>query len=166
MHLRPAKASWVLLAAALAVAADVGFSFINARSEAAAKLEQLARLADKMPARDANAGSTNRTLSPEEFAAARDTIVRLSMPWNNIFRTLEAARSDDVALLSIEPDARTGSVSLTAEAKSYPAALTYVAWLSHERTLRDVRLAKHEIRQSDPRRPVSFTVSANWRDGP
>ena len=164
-HRRPAKASWILLAAAFAFAAEVGFSFVEVRSEAAAKLERLARLADSLPARDPNVGPA-RQPPLEEFAVARDTIVRLSMPWKNIFRALEAARSEDVALLSIEPDVASGTVGITGEAKSYPAALTYVAWLSHEKTLRDVRLAKHEVRLGDPRRPVSFTVSAHWRDGP
>lgn len=165
-HRRPAKASWVLLAAALAFAADIGVSFVKTRSEAATKLERLARLSDRLPARDVNAGPAREPLSQEEFTAARDTIVRLSMPWSNIFRALESARSDDVALLAIEPDAASGALNISGEAKSYPAALTYVAWLAHEKTLRDVRLTKHEIRQGEPRRPVSFTVSALWRDGP
>jgi HAMP domain-containing protein len=162
---RPARASWVLLAAALAFAGEAGFSFVEVRSKVAAKLERMAHLADSLPARDPNAGPV-RQPPLEEFAAARDTIVRLSMPWSNIFRALEGARSEDVALLSIEPDAASGAVGITGEAKSYPAALTYVAWLSHEKTLKDVRLAKHEVRQGDPRRPVAFTISAHWRDGP
>jgi hypothetical protein len=165
-HRRPARASWVLLAAALAFAADVGVSFVSARSETATKAERLARLSDSLRASDANAGAPRRAPPPEEYAAARDTIARLSMPWSNIFRALESARSENVALLAIEPDAASGALSITGEATSYPAALTYVAWLSHEKTLRDVRLAKHEIRQGEPRRPVSFTVSALWKDAP
>lgn len=165
-HLRrtppPAWSSWLLLAVALGFAADVGTSYVKVRTEVEAKTERAARLSIAPRAR--GAASPLGALSQNEFSAAQDTILRLSMPWDNVFRALEAARSDDVALLSIEPDAGSGSLSLTGEAKSYPAALTYVAWLSHEKTLKNVRLARHELVQNDPRRPLAFTISANWKD--
>jgi len=161
---RPANVSWLLLAIALAFTADVGSSYVVARSGVEAKSSRLARLSNAHSAREAVAPAAARSLSQEEFAAAQDTILRLSMPWDNVFRALEAARSDDVALLSIEPDAGSGSLSITGEARSYPATLTYVAWLSHEKTLKNVRLAKHEI-QNEARRPVLFTISADWKDG-
>ncbi len=160
---RPAGLSWLLLALALAFAADVGRSYVKARLEVEARTERFARLSGERSALGA-ASAAVRPLSQEEFAAAQDTILRLSTPWDNVFRALEAARSDDVALLSIEPDAGSGSLSLTGEAKSYPAALTYVAWLAHEKTLRNVRLARHEIARNDPRRPLAFTISADWKD--
>jgi hypothetical protein len=159
---RPARISWVLLAIALAFAADVGSSYVKTRMEIEARTAKLARLSG---ARSEAAASTPAgPLSKEEFGAAQDTILRLSMPWDNVFRALEAARSDDVALLSIEPDAGSGSLSITGEARSYPAALTYVAWLSHEKTLKNVRLAKHEIDRNDARQRVSFTISADWKE--
>jgi len=160
---RPARVSWLLLAIALAFAADVGSSYVKTRMEIEARTARLARLSSALPAR-ATASTPVGPLSKEEFGAAQDTILRLSMPWDNVFRALEAARSDDVALLSIEPDAGSGSVSITGEARSYPAALTYVAWLSHEKTLKNVRLAKHEINRNEARRPVFFTISADWKE--
>jgi hypothetical protein len=162
---RPARVSWLFLAIALAFAADVGSSYVKARSEVEAKTSRLARLSNAHSVREALAPATARPLSQEEFSAAQDTILRLSMPWDNVFRALEAARSDDVALLSIEPDAGSGSLGITGEARNYPATLTYVAWLSHEKTLKNVRLAKHEIVQNEARRPVLFTLSADWKDG-
>jgi len=159
---RPARISWVLLAIALAFAADVGSSYVKTRAEIEARTAKLARLSGG-PTREVSA-STSAGLSKEEFGAAQDTILRLSMPWDNVFRALEAARSDDVALLSIEPDAGSGSLSITGEARSYPAALTYVAWLSHEKTLKNVRLARHEIDRNDARQRVSFTISADWKE--
>ena len=165
-HLRktppPAGASWALLAIALAFAADVGYSYVKARLEIEAKTIQLARLSSAHPARKAPLNVPSP--SKEEFAAAQDTILRLSTPWDNVFRALEAARSDDVALLSIEPDAGSGSLSISGEARSYPAALTYVAWLAQEKTLKNVRFARHEIVPQEPHRPLAFTISADWKD--
>jgi len=156
---RPGWASWVLLALAIAFAADVGRAYFSARS---AVETAEGRLADSRPV----FGSTARpaALSPEEFGAAQETILRLSMPWDNVFRALEGAKSDDIALLSIEPDAGSGTLNITGEARSYPAALTYVAWLSSEKTLKNVRLARHEFVRTDPRRPVLFSVAADWKE--
>jgi hypothetical protein len=156
---RPGWASWVLLAIALAFAADVGRSYVSARSAVEAAE---GRLADSRPA----LGNTAQpvALSPEEFSAAQETILRLSTPWDNVFRALEGARSDGVSLLSIEPDAGSGTLNITGEARSYPAALTYVAWLSSEKTLKNVRLTRHEFVKSDPRRPVLFSIAAEWKE--
>src|SRR2546426_4885421 len=161
---RPARISWLLLAIALAFAADVGSSYVKTRMEIEARTAKLARLSGARPERDAAAATPAGPMSKEEFGAAQDTILRLSMPWDNVFRALEAARSDDVALLSIEPDAGSGSLSIAGEARSYPAALTYVAWLSHEKTLKNVRLARHEIDRNDARQRVAFTISADWKE--
>ena len=160
---RPAGSSWLLLAIAVAFAVDAGRSYVKAQHEVEAGTAQLARLSSASKAREP-AGASARPLSREEFAAAQDTIQRLSMPWDNVFRALEGARSDDVALLSIEPDAGSGSLSITGEATTYPAALTYVAWLAHEKTLKNVRLEKHEIAKGDPRRPLAFTLAADWKE--
>ena len=81
---------WVapaLLAIALAFAGDVGFSFaknlkLEKKNEAA-----LGRLEPRSfkPARNASA---------EELAAARETVQRLSTPWEKLFGALESAASD------------------------------------------------------------------------
>jgi len=160
---RPARISWLLLAIAIAFAADVGSSYVRTRAEIEARTAKLARLSGARPEREAAASTQAGAPSKEEFGAAQDTILRLSMPWDNVFSALEAARSDDVALLSIEPDAGSGSLSITGEARSYPAALTYVAWLSHEKTLKNVRLARHEIDRNDARQRIFFTISADWK---
>ena len=159
---RPAWGSWLLLAVTLGFATDVATSYVRARFDVEAGTERLARLSAR-PARESASGPTG-PLSQVEFAAAQDTIQRLSLPWDNVFRALEGARSDDVALLSIEPDSGMGSLTLTGEARSYPAALTYVAWLSREKTLKNVRLARHEIVQNDPRRFLAITIYAEWKD--
>jgi len=162
-HLRdpagPSRASWALLAIAIAFAADVGRAYVGVQAEVETRVRQLAE--SRAPVESTSA---IRPLSPEEFVAAQGTILRLSTPWDNVFRALESARSEDVALLSVEPDAGSGSLTISGEARSYPAALTYVAWLSAEKTLKNVRLSRHEVVRSEPRRPVLFTVSADWKD--
>jgi Tfp pilus assembly protein PilN len=148
---------WVapaLLALALAFAGDIGVSFaknlrLEKKNEAA-----LAKLEPRTFKPAANA-------SPEEIAAARETVQRLSTPWEKLFGALESAASDQVALLAIEPDPKAGTVTISGDSKDYLAALTYVLNLSRSEALSRVQLARHE-QKKDPQRSVGFSVSASW----
>jgi Tfp pilus assembly protein PilN len=148
---------WVapaLLAIALAFAGDVGFSFaqnlkLEKKNEAA-----LAKL-------DPRSFKPARNASAEELAAARETVQRLSTPWDKLFGALESAASDQVALLSIEPDPKAGTVKISGDSKDYLAVLTYVLNLSRAEALSGVQLARHELK-SDAQKTVGFSVSASW----
>jgi hypothetical protein len=158
---RPGWASYVLLAIALAFAIDVGVSYRSG-------LEDVARKESLLAMRETHAGESSRKTAathPEELQFARDTVRRIAMPWAALFRALEAASSERIALLAIEPDAQNGTVSLTGEAKDYGAVLTYVAQLSDRESLRKVHLVRHEVRSNDPQKAISFSVSASWMEG-
>lgn len=104
-------------------------------------------------------------VNSEQFAFARETIQRLATPWQLFFKAMEDARTDRVALLSIEPDVRSGIVKVTGEAKDYLAVLTYLAHLDYQDALTRVHLVRHEVRQAGPQRAVAFTISATWAEG-
>jgi hypothetical protein len=143
----------VLLAIAAVFAADVGFSFVKLKSEI---VETQARLE-----RSGRPVAAARKASPEEIAAARETVQRLSLPWPQLFSALESAASDQIALLAIEPDPRSGTVVISGDSKDYLAALTYVLNLSRAETLSHVQLVRHEAKQN----AVGFSVSASWSGG-
>jgi Tfp pilus assembly protein PilN len=102
--------------------------------------------------------------SPEELALARDTVERLGLPWTKLFAALEAAADDQVALLAIEPDTKSGTVKISGDSKDYLAALGYVLNLSQAEALSNVQLVRHEVKQNDPQRPVAFSISAAWNE--
>ncbi len=166
---RPGWAAWTLLAVALAFTLDLGRTWYVLRQEIAQKEARLAAHAG--PARQADdllkvsgRAAAPRPVREAELAAARDTLQRLSVPWEALFGALEAAQTERASLVSIEPDASAGTVMLTGEAKDYLAALSYVAILEQQKVLSRVHLAKHETRVNDPKRPVAFTISASWRE--
>ncbi len=161
---RSAWAGWVLLAVAVAFAADLGSAYFELRAQLQRDEARAARLARALPAQ--GAVKTDPKALEQELIQARDTINRLALPWGRLFNSLESAQADGVALLSIEPDPEAGTVMLSGEGKDYPAVLTYVAWLMSEKALSGVHLVKHEIRVNEPLRPVSFIVSAAWSRGP
>jgi Tfp pilus assembly protein PilN len=98
----------------------------------------------------------------QELALARETIDRLATPWDRLFGALESAASDKVALLGLEPDAKAGTVTISGDSKDYLAVLSYVLNLSQTNALGRVQLVRHEVKSSEPQRPVSFVVSAGW----
>jgi hypothetical protein len=158
---RPGWAAYALAALAIAFAADVGLSYRAVRVEVAKKELYLA--ARGASSDEARTKSSARPVEREELEFARETVRRISMPWEGLFQALQSAQSDRVALLSIEPDAENGTVSVTAEARDYLAALTYVANLSEQKALRKVHLVRHEVKQGGGK-AVTFNVSAAWRE--
>lgn len=160
--------SWTLLALAFAFALDLGRSWYVLDEEITRKEARLAAHAGQARQNDliklSNKGATQQPVREGELAAARDTLRRLSVPWDALFGALEAAQTERASLLSIEPDAGAGTLTLTGEARDYLAALSYVANLEQQRALARVHLAKHETRQNDSHRPLAFTISASWKD--
>jgi len=154
-------AAWagrILALVAVAFALDVGASYIGHRNA-------LQRIETELTRASAAAGSVRAgPVSPEEWRAARETLERLSLPWNNLFRALESSAGEDVALLAIEPDPRSGTAVVTGESRDYDAALKYIARLGEHEALKHVYLVKHELRPESSRRPLLFSVSASWKD--
>jgi hypothetical protein len=146
----------VLLALAAAVCVDTGLSY---RDALALSQSSEARLAQAQPR-----GAPAPKLSQEELALVRETLERLAMPWDALFGALESAASDQVALLGIEPDPKAGTVVISGDSKDYLAALGYVLNLSKAEALERVQLVRHEVKANDPRKAVSFSVSAGWRE--
>jgi Tfp pilus assembly protein PilN len=158
---RSPRTGWILLSIGLALAGDVGLSYVRARESVA---EHEARLARLPSSRVARPSASARAASPEEIALARETIRRISTPWPNLFGALESTIRGDIALVSIEPDTETGTVLISGESKDYLGVLNYLARLQGTPILRQVDLARHEVKESDPQRPVAFSISASWRD--
>ena len=138
----------VMLAAAAAVCVDAGLAYQGAREFLQESEPRLAR----RPAPGA------AKVTPQELAAARETVQRLALPWDGLFLALESAASDKVALTVIEPDAAKGTVTISADGKDYLAALGYVSTLSHTEGLERVQHVRHEQKAH----AVSFAVSSAW----
>ena len=155
---RAPRSRWagrVLLAVALGVAGDMAFTFVQLARTVKSNEAVVARAQPRKPV---------HTVSAEEAALARDTVERLGLPWTKLFAALESAANDQVALLAIEPDTKSGTVKISGDSKDYLAALGYVLNLSQAEALSNVQLVRHEVKQNDPQRPVAFSISAAWNE--
>jgi Tfp pilus assembly protein PilN len=157
---RRAASPWVgriVLAVALAFAADVAVSIHQGRETASRLKQEMTQAHPRTPA-------PQRKLSAEEIAAVRDTVERIGLPWGRLFRAVESAANGEVALTGLEPDTKTGTVLISGESKDYLAVLTYVLALGGDEALANVQLVRHEAKTDNPKAPVSFTISAAWSE--
>lgn len=98
----------------------------------------------------------------QEIRRANEVIDQLSLPWERLFRSIEGAATQRVALLGIAPDAKSGTVQIRAEAADSDAMFEYVGRLERQRELSQVYLLQHVRDQRAGARPLRFTVLASW----
>lgn len=114
-----------------------------------------------------------RALRPVSAQAAREQVLevqhanqvlrQLSLPWDTLFRAVESAGGESVALLSMEPDIQKGTVRISGEAKNFAAMLEYIRQLGARDVFGSVHLQNHQIQQDDPQKPVRFSLLAVWK---
>jgi hypothetical protein len=125
-------------------------------------------LVSKLRERENGRSMSTVTETRDAEQVARETkqvnaaILALSLPWNEFFEAFEATRTDDVAVLAIEPDAQKGLVRISAEANKLENMLNYVATLQKIAMFREVLILNHQIQDQDPQKPIRFVVQAVW----
>lgn len=154
--------------AALGLAAVVGASWHLLRSEG-----ERAQLHSRLAAENAKAAPARpRAAGPESALAAQrvrawNTVARqLNTPWSTLLDTLESVTPEDVALVSVEPDATQAAVRLMAEARTLQALLAYEQSLRAAPLFREVQLTRHETNDSDPVRPVRLHLVLRMQTAP
>jgi len=158
------RAGAALLAAgvlAAIVASYQLFEFTRETEAWEARVADLRRMGERRMKRVDTGGGDARALAVE-VRGANAILGQMSLPWNELFRDLEAAGGQGVALLSMQPDAAGRQVRISGEAKNMQAALDYVAKLERSGTLRHVVLTGHDTKQSGAARPVAFSLTAEW----
>ena len=103
---------------------------------------------------------------PAEALRKLDPVVaRLNMPWSDLFDALERRTPASVALLSLEPDAVTSSVALTAQAQDLDGLLGYAQSLAADPALQAVRIVRHESRAAEPGQPLRLSLNVSVGHG-
>lgn len=98
--------------------------------------------------------------TPAETLRQMDAVTaRLNVPWSDVLDAIERSTTQKVALLTLEPDARTGSVALTAEARSLDDLLNYAEALGKDVAIATVRMGQHDLRAQEPGQPVRMSLS-------
>lgn len=150
------------LAGAIATIVATGWQLTATRQDLAAMQAELQALGRQQPV--AVAASTKPAVSAEERRAWNQVVRQLNTPWAALLDALETATPEDVALVSVEPDARQSSVRLQVEAKSLDALLSHAQALKATEPFAEVTPLKHETNEQDPNRPVRLTLNLRLRE--
>lgn len=160
--------AWSLLAlgcAVLVVLLLVEQQLQGEQEDLEARVHSLEQQLGRRPASAAPQSSASSREQAEQLAQMRSVSQQLQRPWQQLFAMLEAQPQEDVALLSLTPDARKGQVRIAAEARNLEAMLQYHQRLERSDELRDVSLLNHEVVTGQPEHPVRFNLTATWETG-
>ena len=102
------------------------------------------------------------TPSEAQIDAVNGIINQLNIPWGQVFRAIESATPDNIALLELIPDVKRHAIKGAAEAKTMQEALDYIALLGTQSFFDSVILLHHEINEQDQNKPVRFQFLAAW----
>jgi Tfp pilus assembly protein PilN len=162
---RTPRQTWALVLAVAVIASALGavrvgmrqrqweVELLRAQSQARTQAQvQAARpVAVRPPVPEAQASAVNAA------------VLQLNLPWRALHDAVQAGTPSSIALLALEPDAKKSSVRITAEAKSSDDMIAYVEQLQKGEWFSAVTLARHEINEQDPNRPIRFQLDAQWR---
>jgi hypothetical protein len=97
------------------------------------------------------------TISVARRDALNGVVLRLNVPWHDIFEQLEQSTPAGVALLGVEPDGPRQQIRLQAEAATLDALLRYASSLQYQGVFGRLSYTKHETNAQDPSRPVRLS---------
>jgi Tfp pilus assembly protein PilN len=105
-------------------------------------------------------------IDPEQLRSrirlAGQVVEKRTIPWDSLFRDIEAASATDVGVLSIQPDAAGRVLRITGEARNAAALAAYIARLEQQPSLHQVYLAEHELHAERNHSSLRFGLHANW----
>lgn len=162
---RTSRPAWALVLLAIAAACALGAARIRVQrlqwEVDLLRAQSQARTPAPAPAPVAVAA---RTRVPEAQAAAVNAaVLQLNLPWRALHDAVQAGTPANIALLALEPDAKKNTVRITAEARSSDDMIAYVEQLQKVDWFSTVILARHEVNEQDPNRPIRFQLDAQWR---
>lgn len=152
----------MLLVAGAALAGWCSWEYAKAGELVASASDNLARWHARHQKIQAAAPRISSEAMEAEQRREKEIRAALAFPWPSLFRQLEAAAIDDVAILAIQPDARKRQLRINAEAKDYDAVTAYIAMLGSQPRLQNVHLLKHQVEVDAKQQPVAFSIGADW----
>lgn len=152
-----------MVAGAFLFSVSVAWHFSVHRDVVAVKeqVKETEKLLRRSPTR-VEASRKNDRDSQQQVQIANSVVQQISIPWDHLFSDIENSAGDDVALLSVQPDATARTVRINGEAKKFPALVAYIRRLEDTEHLSRVTLQVHEVKAQDPQKPVVFLLHADW----
>tara|TARA_R110002073_G_scaffold71694_7_gene175801 strand:- start:314 stop:865 length:552 start_codon:yes stop_codon:yes gene_type:complete len=97
-----------------------------------------------------------------EIKEANVVLRQINLPWEALFDAIEHAASQEIALLSLEPNTNNQSLRIGGEAKNMSVLLDFVEAMEREIVFVNAHLLNYKIKQDSPQRPIVFVLTASW----
>ncbi|MCQ9374764.1 hypothetical protein NMQ14_10950 [Methyloversatilis sp. XJ19-13] len=94
---------------------------------------------------------------------ARKLSLQRAREWQPLFAELEARGKEDVALLSVEPDAARGVLRVTGEARDLNALFAYAESFADAQAVGAPRIEVFELKDRNGLQVVAFSLRLQWR---
>lgn len=98
----------------------------------------------------------------KEIALANGILDQINLPWETLFDSIESAATEQIALLSLQPNVSSRTLRISGEAKNMSELLDFVEALEREVVFENVHLLNYKIKQDNPHRPIVFLLTAAW----
>ena len=103
------------------------------------------------------------TLDAQQAKMVNLAIKQLNLPWRDLLQTLEQATPKEIALLTLDPDAKNRTLRVQAESKNSLDMTAYLKKLRQAGLFESVILTRHEVNEQDSNRPLRFQFEARWQ---
>lgn len=105
----------------------------------------------------------SREALAQEVRRVNEAALRLTIPWEELFRAVESAADKRVALLALQPNFQKRELKISAEAEDFGAIRRYIEQLESGSALAEVRLVSHEVVTQPSATAIRFELAATWR---
>lgn len=129
------------------------------------RVERLEKLQQQKNAPRTRSSSRIREFGQEirkEVAQANTVLDQINLPWEALFDSLEHAATEEIALLSLQPNVSSRTLRISGEARNMSELLDFVESLEREPVFENVHLINYRIKQDNPHRPITFLLTAAW----
>lgn len=129
------------------------------------RVERLEKQQQQKAAPRTRAAARVREFSQEirkEIAQANSILDQINLPWEALFDSIESAATEQIALLSLQPNVSNRTLRISGEAKNMTELLTFVEALEREAVFENAHLLNYKIKHDNPHRPIIFLLTAAW----
>lgn len=102
----------------------------------------------------------------QELKQASEILQQINLPWETLFDSLEYAVSEEIALLSVQPNVANRMIRISGEARDLVALTDFVEAMEREAIFENAHLLNYKVKQENPYRPITFSLTTAWIDLP
>lgn len=160
---RTPPAAWAALLAGAALCGAAAYAGYLTVAQLRAADARIARTQQaRQPVAQARAEAPKAVIPEAQGKAVNAAIMQLNLPWRELQQSVAESTPKNIGLLALEPDPHKQALKITAEAKSADDMIAYIEQLKEQEFFAAAVLARHEIMDTDPNRPLRFQVEVQW----